>query len=158
MFQRTNAYFNLNKTPIPNNNMENPTEEKQHPNKDPLGLAGAKVGYNPKRALEVGVFSYPAVLSIKDQDGEYKDRVGEVYRYEVRMNFRDAGRKVVSYKISSYEIELAAVGQHGLKGLRKTAKDFLEHNSETFLAQNMDDELANWEFLFERDINAQKGQ
>jgi hypothetical protein len=115
--------------------------EQNHPNKDPLGIVGKEIGYSKR--YKIYVFSHPAMHSIGDKDSlENQEISGESYRYSVQFNFKDAGRKVVTYVVASPTLE---TGQYDLHAITYTVIKFLEHHAETMLVQYMDDTLLEWD-------------
>lgn len=77
---------------------------QEHPNKDPLGIAGTVVSSPTIRGgepIKISVFSTPNVSS------DYKGDIitGEAYRYTVKMNYYKVGRKAVTVVVLSDDIE-----------------------------------------------------
>jgi hypothetical protein len=115
-----------------------------HPNIDPLKIAGKVIGLHPdvSKRYKIEVFSVPEVLSYIDEtSGDEMKRIGYVCRYSVKFNFKGAGRKVVSYKINSMEVESAINPE--IK-LAKTITTWLETRAETILAENLYDIIMSW--------------
>lgn len=119
--------------------------ETQHPNKDPLKLAGRVIGYDsdPSRRFTIEVFSHPAVhkVSTPDED-EDTDVIGESYRYSVKMNYKNGGRKVITCIVASTDITDNQFSNERLT--LKTIK-YLEHTAEEMQANQQDDLRIDWD-------------
>lgn len=125
-----------------------------HPNMDPLSLRGKRIGLNPndKCRYVIDTFSYPATIDVFDKDvGDVIPKIGYMIIYQVKFNFENAGRKVVTYKISNFEAEGS---QHHIEAKRRIVIGFLETHAETVLANNMYDTVLDWEKLTPNDPKA----
>lgn len=119
--------------------------ETQHPHKDPLKINGKVIGLsmNPKDKFTVKVFSHPQIHTVEDDETlESKQVIGEMYRYSVELNFKHAGRKVVTVKVTSEELKESPFTTD--KIAKKTI-EFLENTAEEICAENADDIRIPWE-------------
>jgi len=119
--------------------------ESQHPHKDPLKIAGRTIGYDSdvNRRFLIEVFSHPAVHLISDAESlEKKEVIGESYRYSVKMNYKNAGRKVVTCIVASTDVTDNQFSNDRL--MLKTIK-YLEHTAEEMQANQLDDVRIDWD-------------
>lgn len=121
------------------------SNQETHPNLDPLGLKGKMIGLHPSESKKYMIdgFSYPASFDVWDEElQEKRMQIGYICMYQVKFNFKDAGRKVVTYKIRSVEI---GETEHQKSANKRMIINFLESNAEEVLANNMYDTLLKWE-------------
>lgn len=120
--------------------------EAQHPHQDPLGLVGRVIGYDsdPNRKFVIEVFSHPDhfMTEFDEEDGGPKMDIGATYRYSVKMNYQKAGRKVITCKVTSKDLEDESVTKDML---RKVVLNYLEHNAEEMQVGQGDDKRIPWE-------------
>ena len=113
---------------------------------DPLGLRGRVIGlsHDEKKKYEIVSFSHPCVTQEYDEkEDRMYPKVGYMVIYSVQFNFKYAGRKVVSFKAKSLEIEGHSELQK--ERFKKSIVDFLERISEELLANNIDDIRLPWD-------------
>lgn len=116
-----------------------------HPNIDPLGLRGKRIGHHPDERFRYNIesFSYPATFDIYDEESDTKKlKVGYVVIYQVKFNFENSGRKAVSHRINSTDLDSS---QHNTDGIRKMVVTFLEDHAERILADTGYDKVLPWE-------------